>query len=234
MIAHVLKDESQVLTLRSSTNFVPDINRLYLKRKGRLGGSQASFSDLPDPRIFKLHSPYDDRLCKVIYLMRDPRDVLVSYWHYHRFTREDYSLSLQDFILADSYWPCPWRTHVAGWLLDNDHPNLLLVRYEEMHQDAAAILKKALAFAGVPSSQEEIAAAVEASRFDRMRKLEKRFGSAEKNVDPGGEEQFVRKGRVAGWKDELDPVSLRILEQRPGPVLTCVGYTPSVYASSRS
>ena len=37
---------------------------------------------LPRPRILKSHEPFDVRFRKVIYLVRDPRDVAVSEYHF--------------------------------------------------------------------------------------------------------------------------------------------------------
>lgn len=56
--------------------YVPDVNKQYFR-----GGL------LPNPlpgiatRFFSTHAPYDPLLPKVIYIIRDPRDVMVSYYH---------------------------------------------------------------------------------------------------------------------------------------------------------
>ena len=181
-------------------------------------------ADLVDPRFFLSHAQADPRLPRVVYVLRDPRDVMVSYWHYRRFLRPDYAEPLADFLRRRDHFPCAWDAHVAGWLLPRKHPNLLVVRYEQMHADTAGVLRQVLAFAGAAVDEAAIARAVEASRFDRMRAAEERFGVADKAGR--AEERFVRKGRVGAWQDEMGPAELEILQARFGDVMRQVGYAP--------
>ncbi|HSV15738.1 MAG TPA: sulfotransferase domain-containing protein [Tepidisphaeraceae bacterium] len=220
LIAQVLKkDESEELDLKSFNKYVPDVNLQYTKR-----GSLAQHAALPDPRFLLCHATYDAKLPKVVYVTRDPRDVMVSYWHYQKFLKEDFNLSLADFLRSDDHWPCEWDEHVADWLLPEPHGNVLRVGYEEIHQDAAGVLRRVLQFGGVKASEARITAAVECSRFENMRAAEERFGVNGKAGDE--QERFVRKGRVGSWQDEMGYTELRIVEERYGRVMRQVGYEP--------
>jgi estrone sulfotransferase len=221
LIAQTLRsdDDSVRMGLNSFNKYVPDINLAYTKR-----GSLAQFVELADPRIFLCHAARDEHFPKVVYVIRDPRDTMVSYWHYRKFLASDFNLSLSDFLSGNDHWPCEWDQHVASWLLEKSHPQLLLVRYEEMHKDAAAVLKRVLDFAGINQTQEKIEAAVEASRFENMRAAEERFGIVGKAGDEN--ERFVRKGRVGSWQEEMGYTELKILEEKYGSVMRQVGYTP--------
>lgn len=220
LLAQVLKpDEAEPLDLKSFGKYVPDVNLLYTKR-----GSLARYADLADPRFFLCHATHDAKLAKVVYVVRDPRDTMVSYWHYRKFLSPDFNQSLGEYLAGTDHWPCDWDAHVAGWLLPRRHPGLLLVKYEDLHRDAAAVLRGVLEFAGVEVSADRIAAAVEASGFDRMRAAEDRGGVHGKAGDPN--ERFVRKGRVGGWRDELGNAELRILERKYGDVMRRIGYEP--------
>ena len=221
LIAQTMRreDDNLRLGLNSFNKYVPDVNLAYTKR-----GSLAPHVELGDPRFFLCHAAYDANFPKVIYMIRDPRDTMVSYWHYRKFLSPDFTMSLTDFLSSDDHWPCDWDEHVSGWLLSRSHPNLLLVRYEEMHKDAAAVLQKVLEFAGLNQSTAQIEAAVEASRFENMRAAEERFGVIGKAGDEN--ERFVRKGRVGSWQEEMGYSDLRILEEKYGDVMRQVGYTP--------
>jgi hypothetical protein len=218
LLANVLKpDPGEVLDLKSFGKYVPDVNLQYTKR-----GSLAAYAGLPDPRVFLCHAAYDAELPKVVYVLRDPRDAMLSYWHYQRFLTAGYDQPLADYLRAGKHWPCDWDEHVAGWLLPRRHPNLLVLRYEDLHADAAGALKAVLALAGVARTDAQIAAAVEASRFDRMRAAEDKGGVHGKAGGPA--ERFVRKGQIGSWRDEMTPSDLRILEDRYGEVMRQVGY----------
>ena len=218
MIAQVLKrDENEPLGLNSFNQYVPDVNLLYTKR-----GSLKEFGGLSDPRFFLCHAAYDRNLPRVIYVLRDPRDVMLSYWHYQKFLSKEFSRTLAEYLRNDDHWPCRWDDHVASWLLPRRHPNLLVVKYEEIHVRAEEILRRTLEFAGMKVSDEKIERAVSASRFDRMRASEEKFGVADKKGDES--ERFVRKGKSGSWREEMGEEELRILEEKVGGVMREVGY----------
>jgi hypothetical protein len=91
-----------------------------------------------------------------------------------------------------------------------------------MHRDAAAVLRNVLHHAGIETDDARIAAAVEASRFDRMRAAEEKHGVHGKAG--GDSERFVRKGKIGSWQEEMSATELRILEDRYGDVMRAVGY----------
>lgn len=220
LLAQTLKIEAnESLDLKTFNRYVPDVNLLYTKR-----GSLSQFADFLDPRFFLCHASLDVQLPKVVYILRDPRDVMVSYWHYRQFLSRDFKMSLADFLASGDHWPCEWDDHVAGWLLPAARPNVHLVRYEQLHHDTAAVVRGILKFAGIEPDEARIRAAVEASRFERMRSAEVRFGVHGK--EGANHEMFVRKGRVASWQEEMGYAELRLIENRYGKTMRAVGYGP--------
>ena len=220
LLAQLLKESpDEQLGLDSFNRYVPDVNTLYRRRAGLVG-----LAGLGDPRFMLCHAEFDPTLPRVVYVLRDPRDVMVSYWHYQRFLRPGHVESLAEFLQRPAYFPCAWDAHVRGWLLPRRHPNLLVLRYEDMHADTAGVLRQVLDFAGLSVEPAAIAAAVDQSRFSRMRAAEERFGVGDKAA--GTDERFVRKGRVGSWQEEMGPAELRLLEDRFGEVMRQVGYPP--------
>jgi len=220
LVANILKtDASEQLTLRSFVKYIPDINGLYFGT-----GSQADLRGIPDPRLFFVHSPYDPSFPKVVYVLRDPRDVMVSFWHYQKLSGRHFALSMKEFIRKGDHWPCPWDEHVSGWLLEHEHPVLLVVNYEEIHRNTEGILKRVLDFSGIYYSDSDIERAVEESSFDRMRIVEEKFGW-QGNAPSRG--RFVRRGKVGVWKEEMDQESLCVLEEKYHTVMRKVGYEPA-------
>jgi hypothetical protein len=218
LLANLIKpDPAEALDLKSFNRYVPDVNLEYTKR-----GSLHEHDALADPRLFLCHAASDARLPKVVYVLRDPRDVMVSYWHYQKFLGRQMDQTLADYLRREDHWPCEWDAHVASWLCPRLHPNLEVVRYEDLHTDAEGSIRRVLDLAGIVCTDERIRAAVEAARFEKMRKAEERHGVNGRAAN--SDEKFVRKGRVGGWQEEMGPEALRILEERYGEVMRQVGY----------
>jgi Sulfotransferase domain len=219
LIAQLLRAEGEeALNLKSFEEYVPDVNLRYTKR-----GSLSDFGSLGDPRFFRCHAAYDENLPRVIYVLRDPRDVMLSYWHFEKLMKKDFTLPLGEYLERNDHWPCEWDDHVASWLCPRRHPNLLVVKYEEMHEDTTRVLREVLEFSGLEYSDERIARAVEDSRFEKMREAEEKFGVQGKAGDEN--ERFVRKGKRGSWRDEMNAEDVRILEEKYGETMRQVGYT---------
>lgn len=218
LLAQILrKDKDEQLGLKSFDKYVPDVNLLYTKR-----GSLAEYADRLGSRLFRCHATFDENLPRVICVLRDPRDVMLSYWHYQKFLKKDFTLSLGEYLQSDDHWPCEWDEHVASWLCPRRHPNLLVVKYEQMHEDTARVLKEVLDFSGLECSDQKIIQAVEDSRFEKMREAEEKFGVHGKAGDDN--ERFVRKGKKGSWRDEMSEGDVRILEEKYGETMRQAGY----------
>jgi hypothetical protein len=225
LVANALKnDPKEELDLRNFVRYVPSANAAYFgSYSGE--GTLSDVSSVLDPRFFSVHAPYYPFFRKVVYVLRDPRDVMVSYYHHRRLVEPGYCGSMREFLLSDDHFPCRWDDHVAGWLLKHRHRKILIVRYEEMLKDASTALERVLDFAGVKYSDLDVLRAVEASQFDRMRSLEERFGVDGAAGAP--DERFIRRGREGSWEDELDRECVRIIEEKYGETMCRVGYTKS-------
>jgi thioesterase domain-containing protein len=86
--------------------------------------------------------------------------------------------------------------------------NLLLLRYEDVHADTAAALKKMLAFIGIGDmSDAAIAKAIEQNKIERVRAREQAGEFATKRLQPGikgdPESLKARKGKVGGWREYI-------------------------------
>ena len=116
------------------------------------GTTKRDFDRMPRPRIIKSHECFDPRYPRVVYIVRDPRDVVVSQYHYHRKLRKIADDSpIEKFVtrfLAGE--TCPhgsWGQNVATWLYTSEgSPRFLLLRYEDLLADAARELAKVVEF----------------------------------------------------------------------------------------
>jgi Sulfotransferase domain len=181
----------------------------FLEQSLRQGDS---LDQLPSPRILKTHLPYKyvSRWSgKYIYIARDGRDVLVSYYQFYRnyFAPETSFGSFFHDYLAGRVLYGSWFQHVAGWDAHRDDPNVLFLRYEELAESLEAIVERIAAFCGRSLSAVQRARILERSRFEFMRRHEKKFapepgsdGLAVQTVQSGA---FIRSGRAGTWREQL-------------------------------
>ena len=171
---------------------------------------------------------------RVIFLIRDPRDVLVShYWHLTLRKRQFHD-SLSDFVKHPWWGIDRVIAFMEGWYEHRHLPvDFLLVRYEDLQQDAAAQLRRVLTFVNLPDiSDETIRTAVDYASFENMRRMSlneladnPRFATPDRDAP----ESFkVRKGKVGGYTDYLSTADMEYIEERMRRGLPAVfGYTPS-------
>jgi hypothetical protein len=205
------------------------------------GTAKRDFDRMPRPRIIKSHECFDPRYPRVIYIVRDPRDVVVSQYHYHRKIRkiEDDS-SIETFVMRFlAGQTCPhgsWGQNIATWLYTSEgDPRFLLLRYEDLVSDTARELSKVVDFLQLSTGPEQIAQAVERSSADRMRELEK--AQKDKNGLFKGSRNdlsFVRAAGSGGWRTGLPAPMVAKIEAAWGPLMQHMGYQLSSQSSARA
>jgi Sulfotransferase domain len=186
----------------------------------------------PRPRIIKSHECFDPRYKKIVYIVRDPRDVLISYYEFQLKRRViSDEVSLEDFVprfMESEIEPKTgsWRDHVVSWTATRGgQKNFLLLRYEDMIADTQKESTKIASFLGLDSRPERIARAVELSSADRMRKLEKEQSRQWKETKKTRQDKpFVRKAASGGWKSILSERAVAQLESAWGDVMRSAGY----------
>lgn len=190
------------------------------------------FDALRDPRFFRNEWPvYPDLYPKTLYLVRDPRAVLVSYFHHYRVVTGDEATSLDSFIdmyLRDGCirtWEprlIRWDRQVAQWT--DQGGQVFIVKYESLHENRRAVLESIVQFCEIEPVHDAIASAVERGSFAAMRDEEGRSGAESYPNGLGRRGRFLRRGRVDGWQDELSPGAREAIESEFRPVMQEMGY----------
>lgn len=162
---------------------------------------------------------------RVVYLVRDPRDVCCSYAKHMNKSHEDTAecMNKEQFRAVDpastlSHWLNTWSTHVKSWVDD-----VLVLRYEDVHHDPAQALSQILVHYRLAENPDaaRVRKAVEATRFDRLQEQEGQTGFLDA---PKNGNVFFRSGKAGAWKDGLDPALARQIEQDHGEVMSKLGY----------
>ncbi|MCX7629669.1 MAG: sulfotransferase domain-containing protein [Geminicoccaceae bacterium] len=208
--------------------FDPSIPRLYLTH------------DHNEPWWLRLRLPRLVRDKRLIVLVRDPRDVAVS-WYYHNLGRsharvrwrmglpEDMSrVDMASFVTHPAYGVPGVVALLERWArIARAHPRALLLRYEDLRARTAEELARVLAFLGLEAPREAIEAAVAFASFDSLREKERTgFYRTEKLQarDPADPRSYkVRRGKVGGYRDELPAEVVarldRLVAERLDPAL---------------
>ncbi|HTD68312.1 MAG TPA: sulfotransferase domain-containing protein [Candidatus Limnocylindria bacterium] len=183
------------------------------------------FDTLPAPRLMRTHSAYAPAASNVVYLLRDGRDVLISYYHHFR-KFDGFEGGFSDFLRSDKR-RTEWADHVQGWIFDNPLAKpFCLIRYEDMLRDPFAEVKKIAQFSGLKNSDEHIRRATEQASFENMRRVEEVKGMPyykPKNT----EMRFIRQGKSGGWKDVFTEEDKAFFKQHFGAALIKCGYESS-------
>jgi hypothetical protein len=187
---------------------------------------------LPRPRILKSHEVFDPRYKKIIYIVRDPRDVAISNYHWEMKQRavKD-GVPIEEFLpdwIGGKVWDRlgNWGDHVTSWLSTRgDRPGFVMLRYEDLIEDPARELVKVANLLGIEPSPERLARAADLSSADRMRQLEQTQGKKWVQTRYTRQDKpFVRKAASGGWKAVLSPKSVAAIEAAWGDIMTSIGY----------
>jgi hypothetical protein len=188
----------------------------------------------PGYRCFKSHSRYTWRYRKVLYVVRDPRHIMVSYWVFLTALGVWHG-TLEDLVGHPIYGIRAWSAHVTGWLDRVDAAaSFTVVRYEDLLTDTAGELRRLYQLLGFTVSDEILAAAIERSSLEEMRAAESAFNSGHPALKGL---EFVRRNGSGGPRQELSEDMRRLIEHEAAAVMKRLGYAAtagSPLAISRS
>jgi hypothetical protein len=221
LIANLLFPEQEVSFLNIDY-LIPDVINI----------NRRTLAKIPRPRLIKSHEYFDPGYKKVIYIVRDPRDVVISYYFFHLkqgFIEDSYPLP--EFIrrfVAGEVDPifASWGQHVASWLATRfNRSDFLFLRYEDMKANTVRELSKVAQFLDIEHTPARLNKAVEASSAERMRELEKRdeyrwIGTRKRRKDV----RFVRTATAGGWRTLLSEEDIAKIEHAWGALMKSLGY----------
>jgi len=223
LIANLLHPDLDV-SFTNIENLVPDTAAI----------SSRALKKISRPRIIKSHEYFDHRYPRVIYIVRDPRDVAVSFYNFQRkYGQIDdnlpFNLYIDDFVhgrLNSKSWGT-WGENVASWVCTRGtNPQFLLLRFEDMLKDARRELLRIAEFMAVPSSNTNIERAIKNCSADRMRQLEKQeenqWAATKKHRK---DIPFVGTATSGRGRAQLSVSSLQQIESAWGDLMASLGYS---------
>lgn len=171
---------------------VPDVHaRKYYKRFGTFN-------------LFKTHHLPQPEYRKVIYLVRDGRDAMVSYWHYNQ--KLGKKASLKEMVEnGTNLFPSKWFEHVREWKKNPYDAEMIFVRYEDLLNQPLNELKKICSFLGLERSDELLERVISGNSINKMRqRVEKTGGMGNSSWSGSKGKNFFRKGVSGTYLNEME------------------------------
>jgi hypothetical protein len=171
-----------------------------------------------------------DATAGVIYIVRSPLDVAISYAYHNRSSIDQAIEQMGDaeHTLAlttetqwgqTHQWLSSWSGNVATWL--ESGVRLHLVRYEDLTRDPAGTFSDAIRFITGDADPARIEKAIRFSSFGELQKQERERGFGERMA---GTAAFFREGRAGGWRETLTTAQVARIVADHGVMMERLGY----------
>ena len=172
-----------------------------------------------------------DAVCGVIYLIRNPLNVVLSYAnHNHSSIQSARSKMLEktsDLFNNDRFsfpqlrqFVGSWDHHVCSWV-DQTELSVTVIRYEDLTKEPMQSLARAVAAFGVEPQETLLQKAITACQFTRLQDQENTHGFVEKKPNAN---RFFDKGNARDWRVSLPPDQAKTLTDAFGVVMSRFGY----------
>lgn len=160
----------------------------------------------PSPRFLGTHMHPDDipssfyeKKTKMLVVFRNPKDTLVSYFHFYNnnpvLPKQEWEKFYPDFMSGDVCWGS-YFDHAVAWDKRMEDPNVMIVTYEDLKQDLAKGVRDISAFYGYNLTEAQVQEIAAASTFKAMKESSDSHQIG--NI-------IYRKGEVGDWKNNFTP-----------------------------
>ena len=178
-----------------------------------------------------------DNTLGAIYLVRDPRDVAVSYAYHNDQTHEQtVEMIVNNYVIGDKKDIVPtylgsWSNNYNSWRVLNKFKRYLCIKYEDLITDQEKIFKEILIFIKhltkmqIEIDLNKIQKILENIQFEKLKNMESKEGFSEAKKNKKGELiQFFREGKINQWQKNLDPKFISLIESSCKKEMEQLGY----------
>ncbi|XP_069508197.1 sulfotransferase 1C2-like [Ambystoma mexicanum] len=170
---------------------------------------------MPSPRTLKSHFPVQlipssfwEQNCKVIYVARNAKDVMVSYYYFQKMNKGlkepgTWSEYFDAFQSGKVAWGS-WYDHVKGWWERKDRQQILYLFYEDIKEDPRREIKKMAQFIKKDLAEEVLEKIVQQTSFQAMKvNPMANYSTLPSFIFDQSVSPFMRKGSVGDWKNHF-------------------------------
>ena len=162
------------------------------------------------PKIIKTHRPFKRifRKNKIILVIRDPRDLIVSFYHYALAKKEfNFNGTVKDVIYHKEWGLEYFFKQFNSW---EKHAGLI-VKYEDLKANPYNVFTEILNYIKIPLDSIVLRNAIRASDFHAMKKIQANSKDFKNKFQDGF--NFARSGQSNQWLDFFDADDIKYWNQ---------------------
>ncbi|XP_073684317.1 sulfotransferase 1C2 [Garra rufa] len=177
------------------------------------------------PRVIKTHLPIQlvpkgfwENKCKVIYMARNAKDNLVSYFHFDRMNLTQpepgpWDGYIQKFMKGQLGWGS-WYDHVKDYWKERKKRNILYILYEDMKENPYREIKRIMEYLDLSVSEDILQRIVQLTSFQVMKDNPMaNYSYIPKPVFDQSVCAFMRKGEVGDWVNHFTPAQSQMFDE---------------------
>jgi hypothetical protein len=221
-------------------NNISEMSKYWIKVQEKLNQNKKL-------KFFKTHNSFctikgnaftnDKNTIGTIYIVRDPRDIIISASKYYKKTIEETKVNMfnKEMTLVNTYKNKPistflgsWSDHYNSWVKEKNK-NILLIKYENLISKKEEEIKRIInfinRFAKLDVNEKKIKNCIDSSSFENMKKMENEgfFEEASKDID-GKSIPFFGHGKKGRWKNTLEKKIVEEIESKFQKEMQELGY----------
>lgn len=201
-----LANKNESITFYNHHKYMPDIHQVgssFLKRYG-------------ERTFIKSHAEYNPYYYFVIYLMRNPFDVMVSYYNF--MLRFGYNQTFEKFVKDPNYGISKWKKHINSWNYNQlSAQRIHFIKYEDLLQDTENLLKDLYLNIGVNLDDNILKNSIHKSSLNQMKNFEEHYKKHNINYNFSfvGKEGKIKKNELLtdGIKDYIKNICREELQK---------------------
>ncbi|XP_029031498.1 sulfotransferase 6B1 [Betta splendens] len=170
----------------------------------------------PSPRFLGTHMHPDfipatfyQEKTKMLVIFRNPKDTLVSYFHFCNsnpvLPSVEWDSFFRQFMSGDVFWGS-YIEHALAWEKKMDDPRVMIITYEDMKQDLNAGIRQVSGFFGCSLTESQVQQIAENSTFRAMKENSSKSHGVVADA-------IFRKGEVGDWKNHFSPEQSREMDE---------------------
>ena len=173
---------------------------------------------------FKTNFLPKKRYRRVIYLVRDGRDAMVSYHKMQKVLGR--KISMEDMIVkGKGVFPTKWYDHVRTWLDNPYKADMLIVRYEDLLEEPLLQLQRICEFLELERRDELLEKVIEGNSFAKMKAKAERLKDLGHPTWKGDHfKKFFREGKAKGYGEQMPEELLQYFNREASVELKAMGY----------
>ncbi len=153
--------------------------------------------------FFKGHELPNERFKNVIYILRDGRAAVRSYYYMMSNLKHEVALN----TLYENGGECfvgTWNNHLKSWTENKYGTNILFIKYEDLLTNKKKELKRICEFLSINRTELELEKVIGATSFENMKIMEQGYSwqKAKSYRTWNDTGNFVREGKSDGYKND--------------------------------